>query len=66
MTITVNGDRRDIADGSTVGALIAQLGLRPDGMAVARNGDVVPRTAIDAVVLAYGDTIEIIVAVAGG
>jgi len=66
MTIIVNGERRDIAAGSTVGALIAHLGLRRDGIAVARNDDVVARAAIDGTALAEGDTVEIIVAVAGG
>jgi len=66
MTITLNGESREIAPGTTLGALIAQLGVRREGIAVARNDDVVPRSAVDATSLERGDTIEIIVAVAGG
>ena len=66
MTIRVNGEPRDVADGLTLGGLIAELGVRRDGIAVARNDDVVARGAIDDTALADGDAVEIIVAVAGG
>ena len=66
MTITVNGESRDVADGLALGDLIAQLGVRREGVAVARNDDVVPRTALDATLLHPGDSVEIISAVAGG
>jgi len=66
MTVIVNGESREVAAGSTLGMLIAQLGVRRDGIAVARNDDVVARGSIESTVLAEGDTIEIIVAVAGG
>jgi sulfur carrier protein len=66
MTVRVNGVAREIAAGMTLGQLIAELGVRREGIAVARNDDVVTRTAIDATELANGDTIEIIAAVAGG
>ncbi|MFN2461832.1 MAG: sulfur carrier protein ThiS [Candidatus Velthaea sp.] len=66
MTITLNGERRDVAAGTTLGALIAAVGVRRDGIAVARNEDVVPRATIDATPLADGDAVEIIAAVAGG
>jgi sulfur carrier protein len=66
MTISVNGQTRAVAAGTTLGELIAELGVRREGVAVARNDDVVPRTTIDATALHDGDTIEIIVAVAGG
>jgi sulfur carrier protein len=66
MTIRVNGAAREIAEGATLGELIAALGIRRDGVAVARNDDVVARSVIDATTLCAGDTIEIIAAVAGG
>lgn len=66
MTVRVNGVTREIAPGTTLGELIAQLGVRRDGIAVARNDDVVARGSIDATALADGDAIEIIAAVAGG
>jgi sulfur carrier protein len=66
MTISVNGRPRDVADDTTLGDLIAELGLRRDGIAIARNDDVVPRSAHEATALRDGDSIEIIAAVAGG
>lgn len=66
MKATINGETRELAAGTTLGALIAELGIRRDGIAVALNDDVVPRTQIDATALGDGDRVEIIVAVAGG
>ena len=66
MTITVNGDLRELHDGTTLDALLEALGVRRDGTAVALNDDVVPRTRHAATVLRGGDRLEIIVAVAGG
>lgn len=66
MNVSVNGVERELADGTTLGELIAKLGVRREGIAVARNDDVVARASIDATPLSNGDTIEIIAAVAGG
>ncbi len=66
MTISVNGQARAVAEGATLGDLIAELGIRREGIAVARNDDVVPRSRLDATPLRAGDAIEIIAAVAGG
>jgi sulfur carrier protein len=66
MNVNVNGATHEIDAGTTLGELIARLGVRREGIAVARNDDVVARSAIDATPLREGDTIEIIAAVAGG
>jgi thiamine biosynthesis protein ThiS len=66
MNVDVNGVTHEIEAGTTLGELIARLGVRRDGIAVARNDDVVARGAVDATALRDGDTIEIIAAVAGG
>ena len=66
MTITVNGEQREMRDGATLDSLLEALGVRRDGTAVALNDDVVPRTRHAATVLRGGDRLEIIVAVAGG
>jgi sulfur carrier protein len=66
MNVTVNGAAHEVAAGTTLGELIARLGVRREGIAVARNDDVVVRGAVDATPLREGDTIEIIAAVAGG
>jgi len=66
VTISVNGEPRDVADGATLDALLETLGVRRDGTAVALNDDVVPRARHGATALHDGDRLEIIVAVAGG
>jgi sulfur carrier protein len=64
--MTVNGEARDVPDGTTIAALLAALDVRRDGIAVALNDDVVPRTEHASRELRDGDRVEIIVAVAGG
>ena len=66
MDITVNGSRTTLSGGATVGALLDHLGLRRDGIAVARNRRVVPRSRHDTECLEAGDRVEIIQAVGGG
>ncbi|HWJ10607.1 MAG TPA: sulfur carrier protein ThiS [Nocardioides sp.] len=66
MTITCNGEPW-AAEGSVADLLGARLGdPAPPGIAVAVNGEVVPRTAWPAVVLADGDAVEVVTAVQGG
>jgi sulfur carrier protein len=66
MRLTVNGTEKDVAAGATVELLLQTLALRRDGVAVALNDDVVPRTEHGTRTLNDGDRLEIIVAVAGG
>lgn len=66
MTVTLNGAARDLPDGTALLELIAQLGLRPGSVVVERNGEALPRSEMDGVVLADGDRLELVRAVAGG
>lgn len=66
MTLTINGDARDLPDGMTVSALLAHLGLDPQRLAVERNRDLVRRATFDDVTLADGDALEIVTLVGGG
>jgi sulfur carrier protein len=66
VTLSVNGTPREVAAGTTLDALLDELGVRRDGSAVALNDDVVPRGRYAATHLREGDLLEIIVAVAGG
>ena len=66
MTVSINGESREVADGATLASLLDMLGVRRDGTAVALNDDVVPRARHDATRVHDGDRLEIIVAVAGG
>ena len=66
MKTLVNGERRELPDGATVAALLADMGVEPAGIAVAVNECVVRRAAFASRQLADGDAVEIIRAVAGG
>jgi thiamine biosynthesis protein ThiS len=66
MTVTLNGGVRELPDGTRLLELIEQLGLRPGSVVVERNGEALPRSAMDGVVLADGDRLELVRAVAGG
>ena len=66
MSITINGEAREIADGATLASLLESYGVRCDGAAVALNDAVVPRARHAETTLRDGDRLEIIVAVAGG
>ena len=65
-TVTVNGESRLLGDDTTVADLVRSLGAGPRGIAVARNEDVVPRSAWSATVVAPDDRIEILDAAQGG
>lgn len=65
ISLTVNGEPRRFA-GGTIAALVAALELNPLKVAVERNGEIVPRSTLDEVVLAEGDVLEIVHFVGGG
>jgi sulfur carrier protein len=64
--IRVNGDAREIPDGTTVATLLQLLGLERRRVAVAVNRDVVPRSRFAARLIGAGDRVEILEAVGGG
>lgn len=68
MEIRLNGERIDVPEGRTLGALLDGLGVKADtkGVAVAVNDAVVPKRKWDATGLEPGDAVEIIHAVQGG
>jgi sulfur carrier protein len=64
--VKLNGEPRDLPDGSTVTLAVAELTAAPSGVAAAVNGEVVPRGAWAATPLRDGDQVEIVTAVQGG
>ena len=66
MRVTVNGGDRELPDGTGLVALLEQLGLRAGSVVVEHNGEALVRSELDAVVLADGDRLELVRAVAGG
>ena len=66
MQVVINGESRAVDRGIRVSELLVHLGLLRDGVAVAVNGDVIPRGAHGGHSLEPGDRVEIIQAVGGG
>jgi sulfur carrier protein len=66
MTVVVNGEEREVSPELTVKALLGELGLDRDGVAVAVDRRVVPRSRHAQTRLEPGAQIEIIRAVGGG
>ncbi len=64
--MTANGDGVDLPQGATVADLLAALGLGERWVVVERNGEPVPRAEVASTVLADGDRLELVRAVAGG
>jgi len=66
VTITLNGERRELPDGLTVADLLGRLELRPEHVAVEVNRDLLPRARHAATRLADGDALEVVTLVGGG
>ena len=66
LTITLNGDPRRVAEGTSIADLLVQLELPAAKVAVERNLAIVPRSTFADVVLADGDALEIVHFVGGG
>lgn len=66
MRVRVNGADRDLPDGTTLRALLADLGLAAGWVVVERNGTALTKSEAEAATLADGDVLELVRAVAGG
>ena len=66
MFLHLNGEKRDFPDGLTVSALVAQLGMKSDRVAVELNLEIVPRAHWEATTLKDGDKLEVVHFVGGG
>ncbi len=66
MTVLSNGKPVELPEGATVEDLLGQLGLGGRWVLVERNGEPVTRRDLASTVLADGDRIELVRAVAGG
>lgn len=64
--LQVNGAPRRARGGLTVAALLDELALASQRIAVERNGELVPRSRHAEVQLQDGDRIEIVRAIGGG
>jgi sulfur carrier protein len=64
----LNGEPCECAEGETVAAALARIGVAPDarGVAVAVDGEVVPRRRWAAQALEEGARVEVLTAMQGG
>jgi sulfur carrier protein len=67
MQIFINGnDKHFDAETMSISMLITHMDLVGKRIAIERNGEIVPRSQFDTVMLAQGDRLEIVGAVGGG
>jgi sulfur carrier protein len=66
VNVMVNGGAVAVEEASTVEGLVAGVTAARRGVAVAVNGEVVPRSAWPEALLREGDKIEILTAAQGG
>ena len=66
MHILLNGEAREMADGMTLGQLLATLDLRDQRFAVEVNEELVPRSQHEDHSLHADDRVEIVQAIGGG
>ncbi len=66
MVLTINGEERTFAALPNLAALVEQLGMKSDRVAVELNRDIVPRTRWSETPLKDGDRLEIVHFVGGG
>lgn len=66
MLLHINGEQREFPDGLSVAALVAQLGMKPDRVAVELNLEIVPRSQWETTTLQDDDKLEVVHFVGGG
>jgi len=66
MTVTINGEARQIPDGLSVAGMIEQLGMKGNRVAIERNLDILPRARWQETQVQPGDKFEIVHFVGGG
>jgi sulfur carrier protein len=68
MRVTINSEKKDIEHVDTLEALLRLVGVSSEtrGVAVALNGEVVPKSAWASARVQEGDAVEVIHAVQGG
>jgi sulfur carrier protein len=66
MQVKLNGEIREVPEGISVAALLAQLGVKAQRVAVEVNEAVVTKDRYEAHALRGGDAVEIVAFVGGG
>jgi thiamine biosynthesis protein ThiS len=66
MQVRINGELREIPEGTTITGLLAQLGVKAGRVAVELNETVVTKDRYEQQRIGAGDSVEIVAFVGGG
>ncbi len=66
MTITVNGQKKEVPEGTTVQGLLERLNIQQQRVAVERNEEIVKKTLYAETVIGEGDSLEVVSFMGGG
>ena len=66
MTVTINGEVREVPPGLSVASLLAHLGIHAGRVAIERNLEILPRARWPETAVEPGDRLEIVHFVGGG
>jgi len=66
MTITLNGEKKDVPDGLSISGLLELLNIQHQRVAVERNEHIVKKAAYLSTVLKDGDVLEVVSFMGGG
>jgi thiamine biosynthesis protein ThiS len=66
VTVTINGESREIPDGLNVADLLGHLGIAADRVAIERNRNILPRAQWQGTAVETDDSYEIVHFVGGG
>jgi sulfur carrier protein len=66
MTITVNGQAKDLAADLTLKDLVGQISRKPELVIAELNGAIIDRPVWDTTPLSSGDKVELVAFVGGG
>ena len=66
MKLTINGEPRDFDSPLSLAALVQEMGMKQDRVAIELNRNIAPREQWDQTQLADGDQLEIVHFVGGG
>jgi sulfur carrier protein len=66
MTITLNGEKKEVPDGMTVTGLLEFLNIQRQRVAVELNLEIVKKDKFDMTALKEGDSLEVVSFMAGG
>ncbi len=66
ITVRVNDEDVELPTGATLTSVVEHLGIECRGTAIARNGEVAPRSQWHLMYLAGGDHVEVLTVAQGG